>query len=109
MSRAAVKPINGFWTGRLSPIRAMYRVFRPAKVIRADVRDIVFEVSGKDGDVSSLDQLADVLGFHNGALVLRNCHIRGAVTFTLHQAEGVLVVQGMAGTVVRYEPPEMAA
>lgn len=90
--------------------RSLRRRLYPAKGMRVRIRDITFEVPGPDADqVADPVQFADVLCFHNGSLVLRNCHVRGAVAITVRLGEGVLVVQGMAGTVVRYEPPEMVA
>lgn len=84
----------------MGAIRALCQIVRPAKQIAVHVRDIVFEVPGRGGEV------ADVLSFHDGKLVLRNCHIRGAVAFELHQPEGVMIIRGLAGSVIRYEPPE---
>jgi hypothetical protein len=87
-------------------IRALYRLLRPAKVVRVYVRDLTFTLPGReDGDVADLIELADVLTFHEGKLVLRNCHISGAVSFELHQHEGVMIISGMAGSAIRYEPP----
>lgn len=89
----------------MTVIGALYHLFRPPREIRVAVRDMIFEIPGREGDVKSLGDVPEVAVFHDGGLVLRNCHIRGAIELKLHSAEGVLVIKGLAGTAIRYVPP----
>jgi hypothetical protein len=89
-----------------SAIGTLCRLLFPPRRIRANVRDITFRIPGQEGgDVTDLDQLADVLVINDGDLVLRNCHIRGAVSLRICPREGVLLIRGMAGSAIQYEPP----
>lgn len=80
------------------------RLWRP-RVIRVGLRDLVFEIPGREGNVTSLGDVPEVMAFHEGALVLRNCEVHGAVEFRLHSREGVLIIKGIAGSAIRYIPP----
>jgi len=71
------------------------------------IRDVTFEVPvGYDADhASDINEIADVIAFHDGKLILRNCHVNGALSFAVDSRKNVMIITGLADTTVTYEPP----